>query len=1252
MKGMAKMSLFGLFYLLLHMFRGTLSICDHVESNFMDVIKNMESNNTSYIICSGNANLSESIIPHNRLSAVSNISLVGKQGNAIVTCVSHDNLKHAFIFDDIYNLSISGITFKGCGGDVPNHTRYSKRYTYINAAVFLFYHCEQVNITNVNITKYNGTAMIFLNAGQELRIQHVNIVRNAKVPWPLGGGIQLDFFDNHNSTTNVTIAHVNISNSKQQNCKHFNRTYYFMQHNNYYPVWQAQGLTINFNQRHSQVFVQLINLKIFNNTGCNCSGVFVQFNNLLDSSHLEIYDSSLTNNNISKGSLTSGSSLLVFFVKTNDTNNTDKYTVNYDVDRNNSIQPIQIHDSQINNHSRTPIHMLNMRDDDKFGEIFIILSNITFQNNFVTDQAICLSVVSLYDSQTDNANIQVNMTNIRASQNRQKHAVNIHENVNQAVIPPVSAALFLFINLDTVNIECNLTNCNSSDVSFSFNNASVFLGIATDFLLKGNLLFNNNTAEVGACFQLHSFSHIFLEDGVKVHFYNNSAYTFGGAIISFSEGNEYSMCFLQLSEMSSDINSMQIYFLNNSAGFGGDDIYGDQIFNCFLKNQDITTLYEKIIYNYSSMHNKQNIISKPFFVKYNKTNKTVSFYPGGTVVLHLKVVGTNGNSVPAYIFSSISSEHKTNFRLSSSTFSYNYIQTNKSHSEWQEYHFRIFVGSTPLRDSDDRCLKLFLSTPYGIEYTDVTLKIDECPSGYHLDSKQQKCVCYNFLANIVSHVCDIDELNNTLKTRMWMHCIDSVTLNKSPLCKYTDQCLKGYCKDKISITDISNEKLLCDGNRNGVVCGSCVNGYSVQFGTRNCIKCQNNIFILFPLVAGIFGILLVFTIYFLKLTLDHGTLGGVIFYANVIQLGMIRPSAKRISTEISFWFVAMINLEIGSPVCFYDGMTDLHKHFFRFLFPAYMCLIVLFIIIISRRSIRISNLTSHLSVQVLVTIMHLMFASFSLSVFESFSILRLNETRILTTTLANGSNQMDYNTSSSVVWLYSGDVPYGKRGHLVLLMVSGLVFLIILLPYLILSIIAPCLYCNPWINKFKPVFDTMYGPYKDKYRHWFGYRLFTVWLISATFAVTLGLSDNLENHIRTTILLVYTFSLALQQPFKSNILNYLEIWFSVNVSLCGILEMHDYESHVCNSKIALILMAFATFCIIFLYHLLLTFKLLPHCNNILSKYKRRLRFRSINETESAILETSVRDSDYGSSINRNNQLRESLLASVSYREED
>ena len=114
-------------------------------------------------------------------------------------------------------------------------------------------------------------------------------------------------------------------------------------------------------------------------------------------------------------------------------------------------------------------------------------------------------------------------------------------------------------------------------------------------------------------------------------------------------------------------------------------------------------------------------------------------------------------------------------------------------------------------------------------------------------------------------------------------------------------------------------------------------------------------------------------------------------------------------------------------------MTELWKSGLSLVFPVYLLALVIGLIIISRYSVRLSNRIADSSVQVLVTVVHLSFATLLTSTMDVFTPVYV------------------YTNTSDVplkVWQNDGTVEYGKGGHLILMIVTGVVVGSILITYL------------------------------------------------------------------------------------------------------------------------------------------------------------------------------------------------------------
>ena len=182
---------------------------------------------------------------------------------------------------------------------------------------------------------------------------------------------------------------------------------------------------------------------------------------------------------------------------------------------------------------------------------------------------------------------------------------------------------------------------------------------------------------------------------------------------------------------------------------------------------------------------------------------------------------------------------------------------------------------------------------------------------------------------------------------------------------------------------------ICLSHRSEVLCGTCMESYSVVFGSRECYKCSNK-WLWTILLYVVAGPLLIYLLYALRLTLTAGTLNGIIFYAQAANVGVLEvlllyTDHHHALTRFILIFLSFLNLNLGFPLCLYDGMTELWKAGLSLVFPVYLLTIVVILIILSRYSTWLSNRISHSSVQVLVTVVHLSFSNLLLTIIYRLS---------------------------------------------------------------------------------------------------------------------------------------------------------------------------------------------------------------------------------------------------------------------------
>ena len=139
----------------------------------------------------------------------------------------------------------------------------------------------------------------------------------------------------------------------------------------------------------------------------------------------------------------------------------------------------------------------------------------------------------------------------------------------------------------------------------------------------------------------------------------------------------------------------------------------------------------------------------------------------------------------------------------------------------------------------------------------------------------------------------------------------------------------------IKLDNLDNQ---CNHNHSGILCGSCVNGYSITFGTLCCLSCSNAyLTLILPFILA--GIAFVAVLLLLNISVASGTINGLIFYANVIQVNrsiFFPPGGTNILTV----FIAWLNLDLGIESCFFDGMSTYFFTWLQFVFPLYVWFLI------------------------------------------------------------------------------------------------------------------------------------------------------------------------------------------------------------------------------------------------------------------------------------------------------------------------
>ena len=167
----------------------------------------------------------------------------------------------------------------------------------------------------------------------------------------------------------------------------------------------------------------------------------------------------------------------------------------------------------------------------------------------------------------------------------------------------------------------------------------------------------------------------------------------------------------------------------------------------------------------------------------------------------------------------------------------------------------------------------------------------------------------------------------------------------------------------------------CAYNHSGLLCGACAENYSLIFDNLKCKKCSNNYLLLFIAFAAA-GIVLVAFLSLLRLTVATGLINSIILYANIVQANKIL-FFHNYHVNVLTVFIAWMNLDLGIPTCFYDGMDAYAHTWLQFAFPLYVWVLISAIILASRYSTVVTRLLGSNPVAVLATLLLMSYTKYS-----------------------------------------------------------------------------------------------------------------------------------------------------------------------------------------------------------------------------------------------------------------------------------
>ena len=736
----------------------------------------------------------------------------------------------------------------------------------------------------------------------------------------------------------------------------------------------------------------------------------------------------------------------------------------------------------------------------------------------------------------------------------------------------------------------NINDIKFDQIEISNHNTTGLVGINSLITFDGHNMFVNNSGIYGGGIALYDSSQLLLNQNTTISFVNNHASESGGGIFVsqvFGEENTTDCSFNVIPHHYPNNTKTVLYFVNNTADISGDVLYGGKIDDC------TSTLYFDHLFHYPQQTGPSVVSSDPIQVCFceshepNCSIKYISIFtiPGIDVHVSLATVGLKDSLKEGII--------KLNLSDNSSTLQYH---NNRLYANCTNITFKLITKHSWITTQVYVTLKNSIHEPLYDPYTKVIeVAIESCPNGYPLVN--DICVCRSEL-NSDSITCDNKTLIITRDGDMWI----GYENDSNCLIVYFN-CPFDYCNNSNVSFTLNYHNKQCLHNRSGVLCGQCSEGLSLMLGSNQCGQCTNDhIALIIPFALA--GIALVAFVITLNLTVSVGTINGLIFYANVVKIyeHVFLPKGP---IPFLSWFISWVNLDLGINTCFYHNMDSCSKAWLQFVFPAYIWIIVIFIIISLRYSSKVVRLVGRQIIPVLATMILLSYTKLIRTVVQALYFIEIP-----------CSDDMKYKTL--LRWYFDANVHYLQGCHLSLFLFSLVVLILLIIPYTFYLLTIPLFegplskymcYCQKLLTYMKPFFDAYGGPYKDKYRFWTGFLL----LVRVVLALTVSLDTmaTVSLDVLTSILTIVVFMcLIFKGIYRHFPLDYLETFFILNLMFMAYMnaETSNDNNNLKGqwSSFVLILLSFVVFCGVITYHVWdRLFK--SHCQQPITKVKNILK---------------------------------------------
>ena len=716
------------------------------------------------------------------------------------------------------------------------------------------------------------------------------------------------------------------------------------------------------------------------------------------------------------------------------------------------------------------------------------------------------------------------------------------------------------IHSDNSNIIAKQNSIIIFNNNIAENGGAIFASTAT-LLVSGysDVTFDKNIAgQNGGAIYFNDQIYASFNDSSTVTWTSNTANNYGGAIYS------------KITQNTKYVNISEISGSDNTAGVAGNLLYIDVPKSC--NNSCLTdrivgasnqTFYQgtldrnvattpKILqlYNTAKCISNESAQCQKYYIDNIMLGQEIIIYPclldhynKPAEVTQFRIIGDNNQNFSLYglEYTSISCNH---------TVEGINIVGNKTISGLSLNYTMNFTSYTTVRE---------------VISTTLTVELSPCHPGFQYQNKSQRCECYNN-----SRIVSCSGSSSIIARGYWFGYVTKIpTIAICPI----NYCNFGCCRTTNGYYQLSPERVnQCKSHRSGTACGSCEEGYTLSYGSIECIstnKCSAGLITLVVILTVLYWFVIVVAVFIITYyRVGIGYFYVLTYYYNVVDIMLSQHTDLLGGLDITITImssIAQISPQFLGQLCLFKNMSGIDQQFIRYIHPLAVSVILIIISWLARHSNRLSMFISRGIIQAICFLLLLSYTSVATT-----SLLLMRPL-----IFADVDNFYAY-LSPDIQYFHGRHLAYGITAIiLALLIVIGLPLLLLTEPFL-----------NRKINYFriKPLLDQFQGCYKDKYRWFAAYymicRLIIIIIIIANFS-DVFISRYLLLTASTIIALVHETI----RPYANNILNIFDgtiLQLMILVTALSLFETFD-SSLVIGISFVLVILPLVQFAVMTIY---------------------------------------------------------------------